>query len=62
MSTDRFTLSKEEQCFLMEVLEMSDVQEAFDRFEEILIEERCDPHQADKYIKRILEAYKKKGK
>jgi hypothetical protein len=63
MSSDRFFLSKEEQYFLVEMLELSDVQEAFDRFTEILVEERCDPQKVDKYIKKILEAHnKKKGK
>lgn len=60
MSSDKFFLSKEEQYFLMEILEMSDVQDAFDRFTEILVEERCDPQRADMYVKRILEEYKKK--
>jgi hypothetical protein len=63
MSSDKFFLSKEEQYFLMEILELSDVQDAFDRFTEILIEEKCDPQKVDKYIKKILENYKKnKGK
>lgn len=63
MSSDKFFLSKEEQYFLMEMLELSDVQDAFDRFTEILIEEKCDPQKVDKYIKKILENHKKnKGK
>lgn len=62
MSSDKFLLSKEEQHFLMEILEISDVQVAFDRFTEMLVEERCDPQQVDKYIKRILENYKKQKK
>jgi hypothetical protein len=59
-NSSRFFLSKEEQYFLMEVLEIRDVQKAFDRFAEMLVEERCNPQQIDKYIKRIHEAYKKK--
>lgn len=63
MSSDKFMLNKEEQYFIMEILEISDVQDAFDRFTEILIEEGGNPHNVDKYIKRILVAYKeKKGK
>ena len=63
MSSGKFSLSKEEQYFLMEILEINDVQEAFDRFTEILIEEKGDPQKVDKYIKKILEVYKKtKGK
>lgn len=60
MSSDRFTLNKEEQRFLTEMLEIPDVQDAFDRFTEILIEEKGDPQKVDKYIKKILEVYKKK--
>ena len=60
MSSDRFTLNKEEQRFITEMLEIPDVQDAFDRFTEILIEEKCDPQKVDRYIKKILEVYKKK--
>lgn len=63
MDPNRFFLSKEEQHFLIEVLEIPDVQDAFDRLTEILVQEGCDPQKIDKYIKRLLEAYKKrKGK
>lgn len=47
-------LSREEQVFLMEWLEMNDPVLAAERFAELMILEKADPIELQKYLKRVM--------
>lgn len=59
MSSDKIYLSKEEQIFLMEVLEVNSAQEAAEAFALIMVEERADPIDLQIFIKKIMPRYEK---
>ena len=52
---ERIVLSREEQLFLMEMLETDDPMEAVEKFATIMTEEKADPTQLQKYIKKIMD-------
>lgn len=70
MSGDRIRLSREEQVFLMKMIETDDPMMAVEKFAILMVEERVDPSDLEIYIKKImkvdLEEYmaklKKRGK
>lgn len=55
---NRLYLTKEEQLFLMEMFELKDAKEAAERFVILMIEERADPTQTQKFIKKIMKGMK----
>ena len=55
---DKIFLTKEEQLFLMEMLETEDPVEAAERFALIMVDERADPTDLQKYIKKIMKKMK----
>lgn len=58
MSSDRIYLSKEEQIFLTEMLEIDDINDAVEKFAILMVEERADPTQLHKYLKKIIKRMK----
>lgn len=58
MSSDRIYLSKEEQIFLTEMLEIEDINDAVEKFAILMVEERADPTQLHKYLKKIIKRMK----
>ena len=56
--SDRIYLTKEEQYFLIEWLEIENVSVAVDKFATILAEERADPGKLQEYIKKIIQRMK----
>ncbi len=70
MSGDRIRLSREEQVFLMKMIETDDPMMAVEKFAILMAEEWVDPSDLEIYIKKImkvdLEEYmaklKKRGK
>ena len=53
-------LTKEEQIYLMEMLEIKNVTDAVERFADLMIEERADPTELLKYLKSIMKKMDKK--
>ena len=60
MSSDRIYLSREEQIFLMEMLELRDPSQAAEKFALLMVEERADPTELQKYLKKIMKKMEKK--
>ena len=58
MSSDRIYLNKEEQIFLMEMLELEDPVSAAEKFAILMVEERADPTELQKYLKKIMKRMK----
>ncbi|HWY35731.1 MAG TPA: hypothetical protein VNX68_13885 [Nitrosopumilaceae archaeon] len=58
MSNDKIYLSRAEQIFLIEMLEISNPQEAAEKFALLMVEERADPTQLQQYIKKIMSKMK----
>jgi len=58
MSSDRIYLSKEEQIFLMEMLEINNPIEAAERFAVLMVNEKADPTKLQEYIKKIMKRMK----
>lgn len=54
MSAAKIYLTTEEQIYLMEMLELNDPRDAAEKFVKILIEERVDPQQMNKFLKAII--------
>lgn len=54
MSSDKIYLSREEQAFLTEMLEIKNTQDAVERFAEMMVEERANPIDLLKYLKKII--------
>jgi hypothetical protein len=57
-SDGKIFLNKEEQIFLMEMLEVDNPAEAVEKFSTIMVEERADPTELQKFIKKIMEKMK----
>lgn len=57
MSSDKLYFSREEQLFLMEMLEKSTAKEAVETFAQILTEEKADPSKLKEYLKKIMQKY-----
>ena len=58
MSNEKIYLSREEQIFLMEMLEMTNPLEAVDKFALMLVEGGADPTKLQQYIKKIMSKMK----
>lgn len=58
MGDGKIHLTKEEQIFLMEFLELEDPTEAAKKFASIMREEMADPTQIEMYIRKILKKLK----
>lgn len=54
MSSEKVYLSKDEQIFLMEMLEIEDIYFAVEKFAQIMTDERADPTELQEYIKKIM--------
>lgn len=54
MSADRIYLTVAEQTFLMEMFEVDDPSVAVDKFAALMSEERADPQELHKYLKKII--------
>ena len=57
MSSDKIYLTREEQIFLMEMLGVKDPIQAAEKFAVFMIEERADPQDLQKYVKKIIKNY-----
>ncbi len=60
MSSDKIYLNREEQLFIMEMLELKSPMDAVDAFAEMLVVEGADPGKLQAYVKRCLEKWKEK--
>lgn len=58
MSSDRVYLSREEQIFLMEIFETDNIEKAAERFIELMVLERANPEDFNKYLKKIVRKMK----
>jgi len=56
MSSGKIYLTRDQQIFLMEMLEVNTPEAAVDKFANIMAEERADPTELQKYIKKIMKA------
>lgn len=59
MSDSRIYLNREEQEFLIEMLEIDDPIDAVEKFAFILVDERADPNKLQDYVKKIMKNRKK---
>jgi hypothetical protein len=55
-------LSKSEQQFLIDWLELADPMDAVDRFAELIILEKGDPAKLHDYLKKVIEREKNRTK
>jgi len=62
MSSDRIYLSKDEQNFLMDMLEVSTPMEAAEKFAVMMSREGADPTEMQAYTKKIMKAFEEKVK
>jgi hypothetical protein len=60
MSSDKVYLSKEEQAFLIHMLETKTAKEGAEKFATLMIEERANPSEIQFYLKETLKKYLKK--
>lgn len=51
---DRIYLSREEQAFLVEMLEMENPTDAAERFAVLMVDEKADPSKLTQYLKKIM--------
>lgn len=58
MSNDKIFLSREEQQFLIDMLEIQDPMEAVEKFAYMMTEEKADPGQLQKYIQKMMKKIK----
>ena len=54
MSKDKIYLSRAEQIYLMEMLEIDNPQEAAERFVVLMVMEKADPTQLQTYLGKIM--------
>lgn len=60
--SDNVYLSREEQIFLMEMLELDDPVKALERFATIMVEEKASTSELEKYLKRIMNRVDEKNR
>ena len=60
MSNEKIYLTREEQIWLMEMTEAKDSQDAVEIFASLMAEERADPTDLKKYLKKIMRKMEKK--
>ncbi|HEY5235498.1 MAG TPA: hypothetical protein VIJ14_04920 [Rhabdochlamydiaceae bacterium] len=58
MGDDKIYLSREEQQFLIDWLELPDPMDAVDKFAEMISQEKGDPVKLQDYIKKIMKRLK----
>lgn len=58
-SDSKIYLSREEQTFLMDYLELNDPMQAVEKFAELLVAERADPGKLEQYVKKIMKKAQK---
>ena len=58
MSSDKIYLNRDEQVFLTEMLEINSVEDAVDKFANLLVLEGADPTKLKKYIAAIMKRMK----
>jgi hypothetical protein len=54
MSDGKIYLNRDEQEFLVHMLEIEDPIDAVERFAFILVDERADPNKLQDYVKKIM--------
>lgn len=59
MNSGNIYLSREEQIFLMEMLEKDDPISATERFAEIMVEQGANPIDLEKYLKKVMTNFEK---
>ena len=52
--SDKIYLSRSEQKYLMEMLEINDPTQAAEKFAYMLVEEKADPSKLQEYVKKIM--------
>ena len=52
--SEKIYLNKEEQIFLMEMLEFDNPEEAVGKFIELMVKEKADPGDIRNYIRKIM--------
>jgi len=52
--SDKIYLSRSEQKYLMEMLEINDPIQAAEKFAYMLVEEKADPSKLQEYVKKIM--------
>ena len=57
MSSDRIYLSKEEQIFLTEMLEIDDLNRAAEVYALMMVDRGADPKDLQLYLKKTMKAY-----
>lgn len=62
MSSEKIYLSKEEQIFLMEMLEIKNPVEAAEKYALMMVEEKTDPIQLQKYLRKTIANFHKLNK
>ena len=58
MNRGKIFLTREEQLYLMEMLEMDDPAQAAEKFALLMVREHADPTELVKYLKRIMKVKK----
>jgi hypothetical protein len=58
--SERICLNKEEQVFLMEMLEMNNPVDACEKFAMLMVDEKADPTELQQYLKKIMKKMEKK--
>jgi hypothetical protein len=58
MSSDKFYLTREEQAFLMEMLEINNPEQAVEKFADLLISEHANVSKLTDYLKKIMKRLK----
>ena len=62
MSSEKIYLTKEEQIFLIEMLEIKDPGKAAERFAQLMILEKADPADLNEYIRKVMKRVNEKVK
>lgn len=57
---DRIYLTKEEQMFLTEMLEIKDTEQAVEKYADLMILEKVNPIDLQEYLKRTIKKYKER--
>lgn len=60
MNDGKIYLNREEQEFLIEMLEIEDPIDAVEKFAFILVDEKADPNKLQDYVKKIMKNIGKK--
>lgn len=58
MSANKVRLTREEQIFLMEMLETNDVEDAAEQFAVLMVMENVNPTELEEYLKKVMKRIK----